>query len=190
MAFLLGRPNVFSYHRPQPVGSSHTQPNLSRRQARWMEYLQRFRFTWHYKPGKDNIADPLSRHPSTNAQVNCANLVCLLAMQTRSHKRAPQEPTRPTQVRKRKRQDVHTSQADSRVDENLHPLERNTEPIEGEGDCEASNVTHHSTQDVGSVTGDTQSDPLAVSQVVDVLGAVRRAYGEDAKFRSGPFTSK
>ena len=104
-------------------------------------------------------------------------------MQTRSQKPAPQEPTRPTQVRKRKRQDVHTSQVDSRVDENLHPLEQNTQPIEGEGDREAFNATHHSTQDVGFVTGDTQtlsqSDPLAVSQVADVLGAVRRAYGED-----------
>jgi len=74
-------------------------------------------------------------------------------MQTRSQKPAPQEPTRPTQVRKRKRQDVHTSQADSQVEENLHPLEQNTEPIEGEGDREAANATHHSTQDVGFVTG-------------------------------------
>ena len=122
--------------------------------------------------------------------INCANLVCLLARQTRSQKRAPQEPTQPKQVRKRKRQDVHTSQTDSQVDENLHPLEQSTEPIEGEGDREASNATHHSTQDVGFVTGDTQSDPLAVSQVADVLGAVRRAYGEDAKFRSGPLTPK
>lgn len=40
-----------------------TQPNLSRRQARWSEYLQRFDFRWEYRAGRTNVADPLSRHP-------------------------------------------------------------------------------------------------------------------------------
>lgn len=47
-----------------------TQANLSRRQARWSEYLQRFStLTWHYKPGRINVADPISRSPAlqTNA---------------------------------------------------------------------------------------------------------------------------
>ena len=40
----------------------HTQPSLSRRQARWMEFMSRFHFTIEYQPGKDNIvADALSR---------------------------------------------------------------------------------------------------------------------------------
>ena len=38
-----------------------TQKNLSRRQARWSEYLQRFDFSWSYRPGRNNVADPLSR---------------------------------------------------------------------------------------------------------------------------------
>lgn len=46
-----------------PLIHLQTQPNLSRRQARWAEYLQRFNFTWAYRPGRDNVADPLSRHP-------------------------------------------------------------------------------------------------------------------------------
>jgi hypothetical protein len=33
---------------------------LSRRQARWLEYLQRFHMTWEYRPGRQNVADPLS----------------------------------------------------------------------------------------------------------------------------------
>jgi hypothetical protein len=41
-----------------------TIPQLSPRQARWSEYLQRFRFDWQYKPGRTNCADPLSRRPS------------------------------------------------------------------------------------------------------------------------------
>jgi transposase InsO family protein len=41
---------------------SHTP--LSRRQARWLEYLQRFHITWQYRPGRLNVADPISRNPA------------------------------------------------------------------------------------------------------------------------------
>ena len=40
-----------------------TQPNLSRRQVGWVEYLERFNYEWKYIPGRLNIADPLSRKP-------------------------------------------------------------------------------------------------------------------------------
>ena len=40
-----------------------TQPNLSRRQAGWSEYLERFNYTWEYVPGRLNVADPFSRAP-------------------------------------------------------------------------------------------------------------------------------
>lgn len=40
-----------------------TQPMLSRRQARWLEFLQQFNFDWEYRPGRVNVADPLSRMP-------------------------------------------------------------------------------------------------------------------------------
>lgn len=36
---------------------------LNRRQARWHEFFTRFHFDWVYKPGRTNIADPLSRLP-------------------------------------------------------------------------------------------------------------------------------
>ena len=39
-------------------------PTLNRRQARWMEFMARFNFTWEYLAGTLNIADALSRHPS------------------------------------------------------------------------------------------------------------------------------
>ena len=39
-----------------------TQPTLSLKQARWMEFLQQFDFDWEYKPGRTNVvADALSR---------------------------------------------------------------------------------------------------------------------------------
>ncbi|GJJ67911.1 hypothetical protein EMPS_00257 [Entomortierella parvispora] len=41
-----------------------TQPNLTRRQARWMELLQEYNFDFRYKRGVDNIVpDALSRRP-------------------------------------------------------------------------------------------------------------------------------
>ena len=41
-----------------------TKQDLSGRQAEWVDYLQRFQFTWRYHPGKNNVADPLRRSPA------------------------------------------------------------------------------------------------------------------------------
>ena len=59
------------------------QPTLSRRMARWSEYLQRFTFQWEYRPGRINVADPVSRRP--NAQYPLLTLAAL----TRSLKATP-----------------------------------------------------------------------------------------------------
>ena len=48
----------------QPLVTLKTQPSLSRRQVRWMEFLSRFHFEFRYKPGPTNIADPISRNPT------------------------------------------------------------------------------------------------------------------------------
>ena len=51
----------------------HTQAVLSPRQARWAEKLSRFSFQWEYRAGRNNVADPLSRHPNIIAHmVMCA----------------------------------------------------------------------------------------------------------------------
>ena len=47
-----------------PLTFLQTQPSLSRRQARWMEYLARFHYEWQYRPGRNNVADPVSRNPN------------------------------------------------------------------------------------------------------------------------------
>ena len=39
-----------------------TQAMLSRRQARWVEFMERFQYKWEYRKGSDNLADPLSRN--------------------------------------------------------------------------------------------------------------------------------
>lgn len=53
--------NVITDHKPNTYLAS--QPNLSRRQARWSEFFQRFKLNWQYRPGRTNVADPLSRNP-------------------------------------------------------------------------------------------------------------------------------
>jgi hypothetical protein len=51
----------------KPLIWLQTQPSLSRKQARWLEYMQRFNFKYVFKPGRINVADPLSRIPHATA---------------------------------------------------------------------------------------------------------------------------
>ncbi len=65
------------------------QPVLSRRMARWSEYLQRFTFNWKYRSGRINVADPVSRRPSDQYPVTTVNVL------TRSLKSAASQPSMP-----------------------------------------------------------------------------------------------
>ena len=47
----------------QPLTHLATKQDLSRRQARWSEFLSRFNFKILYEPGVGNVADPISRNP-------------------------------------------------------------------------------------------------------------------------------
>ena len=70
-----------------PLVSMPTVQNMSRRQARWSELLQRFPCTWKHRPGRLNVADPISRRPHGNSpaqpiaavtrgQTNAKAIVC------------------------------------------------------------------------------------------------------------------
>ena len=49
-------------HKPNTFFDSKAE--LSRREARWLEFMAQFDYTWTYTPGKENVlADPLSRMP-------------------------------------------------------------------------------------------------------------------------------
>jgi len=63
---LLGSP-VFVYTDHKTLLNFHTQRDLSRRQARWMEELSIYETKFVYVKGEDNsVADALSRFPFTN----------------------------------------------------------------------------------------------------------------------------
>ena len=47
-----------------------TKPNLTRREARWVELLADYDFTCHHQSGKTNVADALSRRPDYDCQIN------------------------------------------------------------------------------------------------------------------------
>ncbi len=67
---------VITDHHPNTFS---TQVTLSCRQARWSEFLQRFDFTWQYRPGCPNVADPLSKNPSYLAAMTTRSLPNWLA---------------------------------------------------------------------------------------------------------------
>jgi hypothetical protein len=47
----------------EPLTYFQDKPRLSRKQARWYEFLQDFSYKWEHRPGRINVADPLSRRP-------------------------------------------------------------------------------------------------------------------------------
>ena len=57
-----GKVTIVTDHLPNTY--LPTQTLLSRRKTRWQEFLSRFEIEWTYKPGRTNIADPLSRIPT------------------------------------------------------------------------------------------------------------------------------
>ena len=79
--------NLITDHKPNIF--LDTQPTLSKRQTRWSEYLLRFNFTWVYRSGRTNVADPLNRKPSFRP-------VAAAAVTTRS--RSAPQPTQPTSL--------------------------------------------------------------------------------------------
>ena len=65
-----------------PLQYFETQTVLSRRLARWQEFLAQFEYKWLYRSGRDNVADPLSRSP----QLALMHYLCELVEERRSER--------------------------------------------------------------------------------------------------------
>ena len=63
---------VVTYHSPYRFFA--TKALLSPRHSRWGERLSCFQFCWEYRPGRINVADPLSRHPCFSANMISATI--------------------------------------------------------------------------------------------------------------------
>ena len=55
---------VVTDHKPNTFLDSKPSVQLSRRQVHWQQFLSRFDFTWEYRKGCANVADPISRNPA------------------------------------------------------------------------------------------------------------------------------
>jgi transposase InsO family protein len=96
-----------------PLIHLQTQANLTRKQARWSQYLQQFDFEWQYRPGRTNVADPLSRVPNATpvnpVRLNAVSLQVLVTRVTRAQAGAQkpsyrnEQPEGETHASKRKR---------------------------------------------------------------------------------------
>ena len=53
-----------------------TKPLLSGRLIRWADRLSKCTFLWEHRPGRLNVADPLSRLPSSTTAVICCYTAC------------------------------------------------------------------------------------------------------------------
>ena len=82
------------YTDHQPLTYYNSQPQLSRRQARWLNTISAFDFEWKHIKGEKNPADPLSRYPGfdkdevlNSAIQHKAQVLCTLAVTTKSGKK-------------------------------------------------------------------------------------------------------
>ena len=62
---------VYSNHKS--LKYIFTQRDLNMRQRRWMEFLEDYDFTFHYHPGKENVADDALSRKSQGALASIAS---------------------------------------------------------------------------------------------------------------------
>jgi hypothetical protein len=56
--------SIVTDHKPNITLDTKPPAQLSRRQVRWQQSMSRFDYTWAWRKGTDNVADPLSRNPA------------------------------------------------------------------------------------------------------------------------------
>ena len=148
-----------------------TQKTLSRRQIRWSEELQRYHFDWIYRPGKQNVADPLSRNPLYKQSST-------LAVMTRARNRALGRGEMPAPSSASEQDtDRHESDYSSRNALSTAEQQAPADTVESVADTAAGASTGEApTPASGATTTDLDSRDLAVK--------LKQADQEDPTFSS------
>ena len=152
------------------------QPTLSRRQACWSEYLQRFHFSWVHKPGKFNVADPLSRNPSFRT----LSVVLAVATRRQTQSRRPAAETVTDTVT------PTVDTAAETVTDTVTPTAANAAPAakrrrRGDSTAEPANTEQ---DDVTTVTDADAAD------TADIVSRISEAYAADPMFADGDHTKR
>ena len=198
-----------------PLVYLKTQSNLSRRQARWVEFLSRFNWRVEYRPGVSNIADPISRNPALDepAQTVLAVLqgasdaavqLCVLtvegshtgfklmlsAVTTRAQTRAAGEPT-PAQVRVQKAKHVAESAATPADSHHGTPSAHRVQQGAQPGGGESRNTDTQAAGD-GIENADDDAEPgndALHKPSASLMQAIAAAYQSDPKFSDPQYTN-
>ena len=79
--YLEGRPfTIVTDHEPNTYLDSATNVHTLKRRARWLDVSQGYDYKWCYRPGRTNVADPISRAPQHFTQMCAVASVPLMAM--------------------------------------------------------------------------------------------------------------
>jgi hypothetical protein len=160
-----------------------SKPDVSRREARWLEEISRYNLKLSYIPGRTNVSDPISRIPA----LMFINAQCFAAI-TRSMARAAETQRMADEV-----------VADQPVTESVPPARSKvTIPIDAtEVPSEPQTVEPQVVEPmVNSTTPEVEVDPVNESDlddeptVMDMLSQIRQWYDEDAWFQKPANLSK
>jgi hypothetical protein len=64
---------IFTNHEPNTYLDTATSAHTIKRGARWLDISCGYNYTWCYRPGRTNVADPISRAPQ-HFDALCASL--------------------------------------------------------------------------------------------------------------------
>ena len=131
---------IYSDH--EPLRYLKTKSTLLPRQVRWSQFLERFDYTWEYRPGRINAADPLSRalHAAETGsgtgsltgkdRASDTVLDSLAAITTRSQRdRVPARPYTPPQSPRKRREGKQSNRKSAAASDDKENEISQTEPV-------------------------------------------------------------
>ena len=163
---------IITDHQPNTYLDKATNTHTMKRRARWLQESQCFDYEWQYKPGKQNIADPVSRAPQH------FGMICVLK---------PPSRVNVARVRDRRKRLRSVRFADEQYYEALR-----RKAVASKGGSEAQKPTNENPQPSESTaeeSGDEDSVPQAPGSLEDnvlvgrymvanFMSRLREAYGK------------